>query len=67
MTDFCSQQRGMEAEKTERDAETTKMCINTEWGGLGDDDSLHDIITPYDIEVDQHSVNPGKQRLETLQ
>ncbi|XP_072236486.1 hexokinase HKDC1-like [Leuresthes tenuis] len=48
------------------DAVTTKMCINTEWGGLGDDDSLHDIITPYDIEVDQYSVNPGKQRFEKL-
>lgn len=38
------------------------MCINTEWGGLGDDGSLDDIITPYDVEVNQMSVNPGKQR-----
>lgn len=40
----------------------SKMCINTECGGLGDDGSLDDIITPYDINVDQSSLNPGKQR-----
>lgn len=50
----------------EEDAEIQKMCINTEWGGLGDDGSLDDIITPYDIEVNQNSINPGKQRLETF-
>ncbi|XP_027871931.1 putative hexokinase HKDC1 [Xiphophorus couchianus] len=43
-----------------------KMCVNTEWGGLGDDRCLEDIITPYDAEVDMHSVNPGKQRFEKL-
>ncbi|XP_053180300.1 hexokinase HKDC1-like [Scomber japonicus] len=43
-----------------------KMCINTEWGGLGDDGSLDDIITPYDIEVDQNSINTGKQRFEKM-
>lgn len=41
------------------------MCVNTEWGGLGDDGSLDDIMTPFDIEVNQNSINPGKQRLET--
>ncbi|XP_070696446.1 hexokinase HKDC1-like [Pempheris klunzingeri] len=55
-----------EGEKMEEDAEIQKMCINTEWGGLGDDGSLDDIITPYDIEVNQNSVNPGKQRFEKL-
>ncbi|XP_034536621.1 hexokinase HKDC1-like [Notolabrus celidotus] len=53
-----------EGVKKEGDAE--KMCINTEWGGLGDDGSLDDIITPYDIEVNRNSVNPGKQRFEKL-
>ncbi|TKS70013.1 putative hexokinase HKDC1 [Collichthys lucidus] len=42
---------GTEGEKNEGDAEIPKMCINTEWGGLGDDGSLDDIITPYDVEV----------------
>ncbi|KAF1392977.1 hypothetical protein PFLUV_G00033620 [Perca fluviatilis] len=57
---------GTKREKKVGDAEIPKMCINTEWGGLGDDGSLNDIITPYDIEVDQNSLNPGKQRFEKL-
>ncbi|XP_041650622.1 hexokinase HKDC1-like [Cheilinus undulatus] len=56
---------GSEGEK-EDDTAVQKMCINTEWGGLGDDGSLDDIITPYDKEVNQNSVNPGKQRFEKL-
>ncbi|KAG8001479.1 Hexokinase-1 [Nibea albiflora] len=55
-----------EGEKKEGDAEIPRMCINTEWGGLGDDGSLDDIITPYDLEVNQNSLNPGKQRFEKL-
>ncbi|XP_071344229.1 hexokinase HKDC1 isoform X2 [Trachinotus anak] len=56
---------GAEGKKV-RDAKLQKMCINTEWGGLGDDGSLDDIITPYDVEVDQNSINSGKQRFEKL-
>lgn len=44
----------------------SKMCINTEWGGLGDDGCLDDIITSYDSEVDKNSINQGKQRLNML-
>uniref|UniRef100_A0A3B5LYG9 Hexokinase-3 n=1 Tax=Xiphophorus couchianus TaxID=32473 RepID=A0A3B5LYG9_9TELE len=43
-----------------------KLEQSNEWGGLGDDRCLEDIITPYDAEVDMHSVNPGKQRFEKL-
>ncbi|KAL6113233.1 hkdc1 [Pungitius sinensis] len=57
---------GREREGTEGHAGILKMCINTEWGGLGDDGSLDDIITPYDSEVDQNSLNPAKQRFEKL-
>ncbi|XP_054464552.1 hexokinase HKDC1-like isoform X2 [Anoplopoma fimbria] len=60
------QDDGREIERQEGHAEIPKMCINTEWGGLGDDGSLDDIITPCDIEVDQNSLNPGKQRFEKL-
>ena len=38
------------------------MCINTEWGGLGEDGCLDDIITPYDSAVDHDSLNQGRQR-----
>uniref|UniRef100_A0A668V111 Phosphotransferase n=1 Tax=Oreochromis aureus TaxID=47969 RepID=A0A668V111_OREAU len=36
-----------------------RMCINTEWGGFGDDGSLDDILTEFDVEVDKTSINPG--------
>uniref|UniRef100_A0A8C4ELX1 Hexokinase-3 n=1 Tax=Dicentrarchus labrax TaxID=13489 RepID=A0A8C4ELX1_DICLA len=63
-TNVCYMEQLKNIEKTQE--KTGKMCINTEWGGLGDDGSLDDIITPYDIEVNQNSINPGKQRFEKL-
>lgn len=56
----------MQAGESDVGAEKSKMCINTEWGGLGDDHCLDNLITPYDTEVDIHSVNPGKQRLSNI-
>lgn len=38
-----------------------RMCVNTEWGGLGDDGALDDFITEFDRDVDAASNNPGKQ------
>lgn len=43
-----------------------KMCINTEWGGFGDNGCINDIRTQYDKEVDEGSLNPGKQRYEKM-
>ncbi|XP_064230288.1 hexokinase HKDC1 isoform X2 [Aotus nancymaae] len=43
-----------------------KMCINTEWGGFGDNGCIEDIRTRYDMEVDEGSLNPGKQRYEKM-
>nr|XP_020663659.1 putative hexokinase HKDC1 isoform X1 [Pogona vitticeps]XP_020663661.1 putative hexokinase HKDC1 isoform X3 [Pogona vitticeps] len=43
-----------------------KMCINTEWGGFGDNGCIDDLRTTYDIEVDEGSLNPGKQRYEKM-
>ncbi|XP_029416826.1 putative hexokinase HKDC1 isoform X2 [Nannospalax galili] len=43
-----------------------KMCINTEWGGFGDNGCIDDICTQYDKEVDEGSLNPGKQRYEKM-
>lgn len=39
-----------------------KMCINTEWGGFGDNGCIDNIRTKYDIQVDEGSLNAGKQR-----
>ncbi|OPJ84737.1 putative hexokinase HKDC1 [Patagioenas fasciata monilis] len=43
-----------------------KMCINTEWGGFGDNGCIDNIRTKYDKEVDEGSLNPGKQRYEKM-
>ncbi|XP_059138199.1 hexokinase HKDC1 isoform X1 [Peromyscus eremicus] len=43
-----------------------RMCINTEWGGFGDNGCLDDICTQYDKEVDEGSLNSGKQRYEKM-
>lgn len=47
----------------EYDQSTGEMIINTEWGSF--DNSLRTTPnTPYDIELDSNSVNPGIQRFE---
>ncbi|XP_055786664.1 hexokinase-1 isoform X1 [Salvelinus fontinalis] len=43
-----------------------RMCINTEWGGFGDDGMLEDIRTEFDREIDRGSLNPGKQLFEKM-
>uniref|UniRef100_S4R4G2 Phosphotransferase n=1 Tax=Petromyzon marinus TaxID=7757 RepID=S4R4G2_PETMA len=43
-----------------------RMCINMEWGAFGDDGSLDDIRTEYDLEVDAGSLNPGQQIFEKM-
>ena len=38
------------------------VLINTEWGAFGDNGVLDFARTEYDREIDQHSINPGKQK-----
>jgi hexokinase len=45
---------------------TSQMIINTEWGALGDNGSLEFIRTSYDKEIDNHSINRGKQIYEKM-
>ncbi|XP_006733220.1 hexokinase-3 [Leptonychotes weddellii] len=42
------------------------MCINMEWGAFGDDGSLDSLRTCFDANVDQASINPGKQSFEKM-
>lgn len=38
-----------------------EMCINTEWGAFGDNsNSLEDIRTCFDKEIDENSPNTGE-------
>lgn len=42
------------------------VLINCEWGAFGDDGSLDFIRTSFDKEIDEHTVNPGKQLHEKM-
>lgn len=46
------------------DGDEGHMCVNTEWGGFGDNDNIEDIRTRFDREVDSGSLNVGKQRYD---
>ncbi|XP_053297150.1 hexokinase-2 [Pleuronectes platessa] len=48
------------------EGEDGRMCINTEWGGFGDDGSLKDILTEFDVTVDETSINPGVHTFEKM-
>uniref|UniRef100_A0A3Q3RAN8 Phosphotransferase n=1 Tax=Monopterus albus TaxID=43700 RepID=A0A3Q3RAN8_MONAL len=48
------------------EGEDGRMCINTEWGGFGDDGSLEDIQTQFDVVVDKTSINPGIHIFEKM-
>ncbi|RXM32628.1 Hexokinase-1 [Acipenser ruthenus] len=48
------------------EGEEGRMCVNTEWGGFGDNDCIEFIRTKFDREVDEGSLNQGKQRYEKM-
>lgn len=50
----------------ELDGLPSEMCINTEWGGFGDDGSMDFVLTKYDHFLDENSINPGKQLMEKM-
>ncbi|XP_073211230.1 hexokinase-3 isoform X11 [Lepidochelys kempii] len=43
-----------------------RMCVNMEWGAFGDNGCLDAFFTPFDRQVDEASLNPGRQRFEKL-
>ncbi|CAG7819509.1 unnamed protein product [Allacma fusca] len=46
--------------------EPAKVIINTEWGAFGDNGVLDFILTDYDRDVDEQSINRGKQLYEKM-
>ena len=42
------------------------MIINTEWGGFGDNGEIDFIRTKWDRNVDENSINPGRQTFEKM-
>lgn len=44
----------------------THVLINTEWGAFGDNGAIDFIRTEYDREIDEFSINKGKQLAEKM-
>lgn len=60
-TNACYVENLSKAELFEGDSSGDRVLINTEWGAFGDNGVLDDVRSQYDIDVDEHSINPGKQ------
>lgn len=64
---MCYVERVEEAELFEGASNgKTHMLINTEWGAFGDNGALEFVRTRYDREIDEHSINRGKQTFEKM-
>ncbi|XP_043218952.1 hexokinase type 2-like isoform X1 [Amphibalanus amphitrite] len=46
--------------------EPKQVIVNTEWGAFGSKGELDHVLTEYDREIDQHSINPGRQVFEKM-
>jgi hexokinase len=57
----CDVERVDNAELFDGDRSKPYVVINTEGGAFGDNGRLDIVRTEYDREIDQHSINPGKQ------
>lgn len=42
------------------------MIINAEWGAFGEQGTLDFIVTEFDRDIDENSINPSKQILEKM-
>lgn len=61
-TNACYMERLDAVEKWTGDRdEPQQVIINIEWGAFGDAGHMDSIRTDFDKEIDQHSLNPGKQ------
>ncbi|XP_027722962.1 hexokinase-3 isoform X1 [Vombatus ursinus] len=43
-----------------------RVCVNVQWGSFGDSGALEPVQTPFDLQLDQESLNPGTQRFEKM-
>ncbi|GLV44227.1 Hexokinase A [Carabus blaptoides fortunei] len=62
----CYVEKVENAEMFDGTTDKSHVLINTEWGAFGDDGKLDFIRTQYDREIDEHSINPGKQIHEKM-
>lgn len=57
----CYVEKTENCELFDGDASKSELLINTEWGAFGDDGALDFVRTEFDRDVDNNSINPGKQ------
>lgn len=57
----CYVEKVENAENFDGESDRSHVLINTEWGAFGDNGALDFVRTQYDREIDEHSINPGKQ------
>jgi hexokinase len=50
----------------ERDDGPPQVIVNTEWGAFGDHGELDFVRTKYDQNIDEQSINPGRQLYEKM-
>ena len=50
----------------EKGTQNKHMVVNTEWGAFGEAGELDFVRTKWDKEVDESSLNPGKQIFEKM-
>ncbi|KAE8741718.1 hypothetical protein FOCC_FOCC012768 [Frankliniella occidentalis] len=63
----CYVEKTENCELFDGDVNAKPDCIvNTEWGAFGSDGSLDIVITEYDREIDENSINAGKQLFEKM-
>ncbi|XP_013785503.1 hexokinase-1-like [Limulus polyphemus] len=66
-TNACYMEKTENVETWEGDQNDSKqVIINTEWGAFGDNGCLDFLCTRYDREVDEASLNTGKQIFEKM-
>ncbi|XP_003242238.1 hexokinase type 2 isoform X1 [Acyrthosiphon pisum] len=62
----CYVEKVENAELFDGDKTKPHVIVNTEWGAFGDDGKLDAVRTKYDREIDEDSLNPGRQRFEKM-
>jgi hexokinase len=62
----CYVEKVENCEMFEGESTGEHVLINTEWGAFGDNGALDFIRTEYDREIDEFSINKGKQIVEKM-
>ncbi|KAK7793817.1 hypothetical protein R5R35_014322 [Gryllus longicercus] len=62
----CYVEKVENAQLFDGDRSKPYVLINTEWGAFGDDGALDFVRTEFDRDIDNNSINPGKQLHEKM-